>query len=288
MPEANPARGPEPVVVERPTSALAAVIRRRDAPTAMREDLEGWLAAQGVEGEDLQAMLAVGAERLLVYRKLVHNRLRSTTREFLERTVARLGTERFARDFEGFMEDRASHTPYLRDVPTEFLEWVLPRWAEDPEVPRYLPDLARHEVCDYEVRNHFSAQAHEDDAPTGLPLALDRPLRFHGAARLMHYEHAVHRLSTAKDDRTEAEAEPTHLLVYRDDRHRARYLALTPFAAALLQALVVDRMAVQPALLAAAQALGEPLDDDKLASAAELLADLAERGACLGAEPETA
>lgn len=280
----------EPTTIERPTAALEAVIRTQRAPTAMREDLEAWLRTQGVEGDDLQAMVTVGAERLLVYRKLVHSRLRRTTREFLERTVARLGFDRFRGDFEAWVEDRASHSRYLRDVPTEFLEWVLPRWSADPEVPRYLLDLARHELVDFEVRNHAGGAAGsvDDDAPTGLPLALDRPLRFHGAVRLVSYDHAVHRLSKAKDDRTEAEAEPTRLLVYRDDRYRARYLALTPFAAALLHELVIERKAVQPALLAAAQAQGEPLDDDKLGSAAQLFADLVERGVCLGAEPDPA
>ena len=39
-------------------------------------------------------------------------------------------------------------------------------------------------------------------------------------------------------------------------------------------------------LMAACEALGEPLDDDKLASAATLFADLMDRGVCLGAEPD--
>lgn len=276
---------PEPSSVESPTAALEAVIRQQRAPEAMRDDLEGFLRAQGVEGEDLQAMLAVGAERMLVYRALVHNRLRGTVREFLGRTAARLGSQRFRRDFEAFVEDRAGHTQYLRDVPSEFVAWVLPRWAADPEVPPYLLDLARHELVDFDVRNSFSTEGDEREQPTGLPLALDRPLRFTSSARLLRYEHAVHRLPLAKDDRTVPEAEPTELLVYRDAGHKARYLALIPFAAALLRALVSERLAVQPALLAAAQALGEPLDDVKLASAAELFADLAERGVCLGAEP---
>lgn len=269
--------------IEATTAALGDVIRLRHAPAALQEDLEGWLRARGVEGDDLRAMLAVGAERMLVYRRLVHNRLRGTTREFLERTVARLGGDRFRADFEAFMEDRASCSPYLRDVPGEFVEWVAPRWAADPTVPGYLVDLARHEIIDFEVRNHHGV-AHGDE-PTGLPLALDRPLRFSGAIRLVRYEHAVHRLPVAKDDRTEPEAEPTELLVYRDAEHRARYLILTPFAAALLRELVEGGAAVQPALFAAAAALGEPLDDDKLGSAAQLFADLAERGVCLGAEP---
>ena len=59
-----------------------------------------------------------------------------------------------------------------------------------------------------------------------------------------------------------------------------------PAATCPNQALVLDGLAVQPGLMAACEALGEPLDDDKLASAATLFADLMDRGVCLGAEPD--
>ncbi len=270
------------MTIEAPTAALAAVIRQQGAAKSMEEDLAGYLGAHGVEGEDLQAMLAVGSERMLVYRQLVHNRLRGTTTEFLRRTIARRGVAGFRADFDAFIELHAPRSAYLRDVPVEFVEWVTPRWAADPEVPAYLPALARHELLDFAVRN----DPRGGEPATGLALALDRPLRFDGACRLVRYEFAVHRLPKEKRDRSEPDAEPTRLLVYRDAEHKARYLALTPFAYALTHELLIERKAVQPALIAAAAALGEPLDDDKLGSAAQLFADLAERGACLGAEPD--
>lgn len=271
----------EPDRVEAPIAALSAVIRQVRAPSAMEEDLAGYLREHGVQGDDLRAMVQVGAQRMLVYRQLVHNRMRHATRDFIPRTVARLGKPRFRQDVAAFVEQDASHSPYLRDVPTEFVRWVAPRWAEDPEVPDYLHDLALHELLDAEVRN----DPRGGEAPTGLPLALDRPLRFDGAVRLCEYGHAVHRLPKGTEDRSVPPAEPTRLLVYRDAQHKPRYLALVPFAAALLHQLVERRLPVQAALLAAAESLGEPLDDDKLASAAQLFADLAERGVCLGAEP---
>jgi hypothetical protein len=271
----------EPATIEAPTRALAAIIRQQGAPDAAQGDLEAYLRRYGVDGDDLPAMLAVGAKRMLVYRRLVHNSMRNATFEFIARTVARLGFERTRGDFEAFVEQRASSSPYLRDVPSEFVQWVAPRWAADPDVPRWIPELARHELLDHAVRN----DPRGGEPATQLPLALDRPLRFDGTTRLVRYEHAVHRLPRRKGDRSEPDAEPTRLLVYRDAEHKSRYLALTPFADALLHELVVERKAVQPALLAAAAALGEPLDDDKLGSAAELFADLGERGVCLGAEP---
>ncbi|MCH9687458.1 MAG: putative DNA-binding domain-containing protein [Deltaproteobacteria bacterium] len=269
--------------IEAPTAALNAIIRGSTAPAAIKEDLAGFLRAQGVDGADLDAMVAVGAERMLVYRSLVHNRMRNAARDYIPRTVARLGRARFIADFTAFMDEQGARSHYLRDVPAEIVEFFVARWQADPDVPGYIPDLARHELLDADVRNDWRG----GEAETGLPLALDRPLRFDGATRLVNYGHPVHTLPRELDDRTVPPAEPTPLLVYRDEQHRPRYLALTTFAAAVLHELIDNGLPVQGALVAAAQALGESLDDDKLGSAALLFADLAERGVCLGAEPTT-
>ncbi len=260
-------------------AALAAAIRRVDAPAAIERDAEGFLAEFGVAGADAQALLARGAQRFLIYRTLVHNRLRAATREFITRTAARRGKQAFVADFAMFMQEHASHSPYLRDVPGEFVTWAAPRWDADPSLPPYLGDLARHELLEGEVRNDPAG----GEAATGKPVALDAPLGFDGAARLMHYGWAVHRLPYSTEDRSEPDHEPTRLLVYRDRDAKVRYLELTPWAAAVLDALLGDGMPVGAGLQHAAAATGEPLDDDKLAKAAMLFADLAERGVLLGA-----
>ncbi len=269
--------------IEAPTRALNTIIRGDTAPQQMDEDFAGFLRAQGVQGPDLEAMLGVGPKRLLVYRSLVHNRMRNAVRDYIPRSVARLGRPRFVADFTAFMDQRAARSYYLRDVPAEIVEFFVERWRADPQVPDYVCDLARHELLDADVRNDWRG----GEAQTGVALALDLPLRFDGACRLCAYDYAVHLLPNELDDRTEPTHEPTRLLVYRDDQHRPRYLALTPFAAALLHQLIVEGQAVQPALAAAAASLGEPLDDDKLGSAVVLFGDLGERGVCLGAEPAT-
>lgn len=271
----------EPVTIEAPTAALDAVIRQRHAPAQMKQDLEGYLRAQGVEGEDLAAMLAVGATRMLVYRQLVHSRLRNTVREFIPRTAARRGARAYREDIGAFIDARGAHSPYLRDVPAEFVAWVVPVWTADPDVPTYLTELAQHELLSLDVRNDWRG----GEAATDLPLALDRPLRFDGATRLARYEYAVHQLPKSVDDDSTPAHEPTRLLVYRDDKHAPRYLALTPFAFALMQQLLEQHKAVADGLRAACEELGVPLDDEHLASAAQLFADLGERGVCLGTEP---
>lgn len=260
--------------------AMNALLRERDAVQRANADFEQFLRAHGVADDDVAAMTKTGPARFMVYRQLIHNRMRNTVREFIERTSARLGGPRLRREFTEFMHERAAKSHYLRDVPAEFVEWAAPRWAADADTPDYLTDLARHELLEYDVRNDPQGA----DEPTGEPLALDRPLRFDSAARLMSYAHAVHTLSYDIDDREVPEARATRLLVYRDSEHKVRYLELTEFAAAALKTLMLEGQPVAAGLQAACAELGVELDDERLASAATLLADLAERGVMLGAE----
>lgn len=261
---------------------MNALLRKRGADERSRADLRAFAAEHGVEGDDLDAIEAVGAERFLVYRSLVQNRMRNTIADFIERTTARLGMKRLRGDFADWMEQTAAHSPYLRDVPAEFVAWVAPRWLEDDAVPNYLVDLAQHELLEYDIRNDHRG----GESPTGLDLALDKPLRFDGAARLMTYDYAVHKMSAEVDDTEPPEEVSSRLLVYRDPNAKVRYLELTPLAHAVLVELIEHHKPVADGLRAACESLGEPLDDDRLAIAATLLSDLAERGVLLGAEAQ--
>ena len=75
---------------------------------------------------------------------------------------------------------------------------------------------------------------------------------------------------------------PVALLVYRSPEHDVRYLELGQFARTLLSSLLNERLSLRLALSTSAESLGRSLDDELLARAARLLAELAERGALLG------
>ncbi len=149
---------------------------------------------------------------------------------------------------------------------------------DDPEIPAYLADLARHEALQVEVASLLARPKGHIQAE----LSLDRAVEFIDAVRLVHYEWAVHRLPEDETSRLLPEHSAVSLLVYRSPEHEVRYLELGPFALALLVNLLNERLSLQEALVSAAQRTGLPLDDQLLTRAAKLLADLAERGALLG------
>jgi len=230
-------------------------------------------------------MLERGAERLLMYRKMVQGRLRRVIRELLPRTTARLDKKRFLADFADFFEQAGSHSVILRDVPVEFLDWCREPWSRAAAVPDYLIDLARHELLALEIRN--APGGREPD--TGSPLALDKPLRFDGTCRLQRYEHCVHALPMDVDDRSVPEAKANGLLAYRDpETYAVRYIALTDRATEVIERLLAGATVVS-ALQEGAVAAGLTLDDDFLAGMTHLFADLSERRVLLGAfDPATA
>ena len=286
-----------------PLRAFAAAMCELDAPTRIAADLPGWLEAHGVAPEDRE-VLAQHRARLLIYRTMVHSRLRGVVEEYLPRTAAVLGKLRLRGEIAAFVAEQAPRTVYFRDIPGEFLAWAAPRWRDEPGLPPYLADLATHEWLNGEVANDPVGGEPASD----LPLALERPVQLDGSTRLRRYAFAVQLAPGAHDTSVKPSepikpikpsepvtpidppgppaAVPTAILAYRDrETLRVRLLELTPRAAALCARLLAGE-ALQAALTGACADIGEPMTDEFLASMAGFLADLGERGVLLGARAD--
>lgn len=245
-------------------------------PPVAPSEREAWLARYDFSAAD-RAALAESFERLLVYRRLVRGTLRDAVELALPRTIGRLGPL-FEEYFERFLGERGPRTHYLRDVTTELLDFCAPLWRDDARVPAWAHDLGRHEALEIVISSQ-----REPVVPRGLgELDLERGLRFVEAARVVRYDFAVQRVSADEAARTPPERVPTALFVYRDPAHDVRYLELSPFAAELLERLL-GGASLKDAVLGAAR---DTEHDPALAleGTARLLADLASRGALLGAE----
>lgn len=265
---------------------LAAVLRavQRTVMAAraherIREDRKAWLAELGFSERDIEAMAGLDEKRLLLYRKLVRRGLRAAIRVEIPRTAARMGPA-FEACTERYFDHTLPRSPYLRDVAFEFFAWLSRSSLEELAVPPYLIDLARHELVAFTV----ACAPSEDSEQTGVPLELDRGVRFRAAVEIVRYAHAVHRLHEELDAHDEPKAEPTALLVYRDDELEIRYLELSPLASHILDKLRSGET-LRGAVLGACELLSQPVDGAVLQGTARLLEDLGQRGVLLGAEP---
>jgi hypothetical protein len=243
----------------------------------MARDLRAFLEAHGVDGDDIDAVLAA-PRRLVVYRTLVRRRIASVVLRRLPRTRAHLNAAcdgRFDADLARFLDERGPRTHYLRDVPGELCAWAFARWTSDPEVPRYLSDLATHELAAFDV-----AAFEAIGAPQRLAdVALDRGLVLTASARVVRYGWAVHELPDSTDSTDEPVCRDVHLLAYRDAAHVVRWLEVTPGAGAILERLALGEP-LGEAVQHASASTQTPVETNELA---RLLADLADRGVILGA-----
>jgi hypothetical protein len=246
-----------------------------DDPAVVR----AWLERNSVPEADARAIERDGVEPLLIYRRLARANLKEALRATIPRTMARLGAV-FDEYFARYLEAHGPRTRYLRDVTPDFLDFCASDWESDERVPAWTLDLARHESVQIDVGACESRP--RDREPEEL--ALEAPVQFIEAVRLMRYDHAVHRLSDDDDDRTPPEKQPTTLLVYRNPEHEVRYLELSAMAAAIVGRLLTGEP-LGAAIRSAGDEAGTPLTQNLLEATARLLSDLAERGALLGKEP---
>jgi hypothetical protein len=228
-----------------------------------------------VSAEDAAA-LSDSLPRLAVYRELVRGNLQEALQLSIPRTVARLGAL-FDEYFDRFLAEQAPRTHYLRDVTPELLDFCAPRWVADARVPTYLLELARHEALHLQV----SAMPTPPLGHVAAGLSLDHGVALSAAVRLVDYGHAVHELPEDEADRAEPAARAVSLLVYRSPEHDVRYLELSPLARGIAERLLSGDT-LGGAVQGAAEAAGAPLTETVLSGAAQLLADLAERGVVWG------
>lgn len=250
-----------------------------DSEAALSGDLAKYLARHGVAKDDAEALLA-SPRRLGLYRQLLRHNVYNVIRMMLEKTRDRLEARlpgAFGASVSDWLAAEGPKTAHLRDVPSEFLAWIAPRWRKDERVPAWLVDHAELELVDFTI----GVAPRPAPPPPLADVAPDRPLVFADPRTLVRLAHAVHDLP-ADDPSAVPEARAVQLLVYRDAAHRTRFLDLTPAAAAILERLFEGRPLAN-AMVEACQATGIALDDTVLAGAARLLADLGERGVLLGA-----
>ncbi len=215
--------------------------------------------------------------RLDLYRRLIQGNLATVARRLLPRTAHQLdlpGDRGFDRWFAHFLADGGPRTPYLRDVPGEFVAWALPRWSASSDVAAFVIDLAQHEIDRFAIES-----APRDGSPPEVGEVLrDRPLVFATPRKLARYEHSV------DDVADPARPLVTHVLLHRDDDNTVHATVIEASRHRLL-GLLLDRVPLGEALAHASDDdPATPDDTERVLDAARWLAALGETGALLGGE----
>lgn len=174
------------------------------------------------------------AQRMKVYEALLYNNLEGFLLACFPVCRKILGARRWARLVRTFLRDHASHTPYFRQIPEEFLIYLQDEWAPPEDFPPFLPELAHYEWVELELDTSDLDKVLPAHDPDGDPLA-GRPL-VNPVLRVLAYRWPVQRLSP-RFRPAEPPPEPTFLVAWRDRDLAVRFSLLTPATARLLSLL---------------------------------------------------
>lgn len=229
----------------------------------------------------------VPARRMKVYNELLRNNLEGFLLSCFPVSRKILGKRRWARLVTAFFREHACHTPFFRQIPEEFLNYLQAKSSVPgglPEdLPEFLSELAHYEWVELELDTsdrdanlpaHDLAHHAVGDLLTGRPV-------LNPVLRVLAYRWPVHRLSQRFKPR-QPPAESTFMLAYRDAGFEVRFVLLNAASARLLTLFQENPAATgQQVIALLAQELG--MAPDVLSNfALPLVQDLLEQGALLG------
>lgn len=228
--------------------------------------------------ENIKRPQGVPAKRMGAYNELLYKNIESFLLSCFPVLRKVLGKRRWDRLVRAFIAEHRSHTPYFRQIPDEFLQFLQNEWRPDEGYPDYLMELVHYEWIELVL-----AVSNRDES---LPLfdkdgdLIDgRPLVNPVLANLS-YRYPVHRI---KPRMKVAEA-PTYMLVFRDANMQVRFLEQSPVSARLLALLESGTLSGREAVAQLAAEIDHQDLERLIEFARGFLEELRQAGAVLGTQ----
>lgn len=218
----------------------------------------------------------VEARRMKVYAALLYNNVESFLLACFPVLRRMLGARRWTRMVRVFFATHRCHTPYFRQIPDEFVQFLQNEWTPPEDYPPWLVALAHYEWIELVLSVSNRAPERLYDPAGDL---MSRAPVLNPALANLRYDWPVHRIAPRRRIRPEE----THLLAFRDAEDRVRFSEINAFTARLLNLLENGARTGRAALEILAVESGHPDPDAVLRSGQALLNDLRAQGAILGA-----
>lgn len=217
----------------------------------------------------------VEARRMKIYTELLYNNVEGFLLACFPVLRQVLGVRKWAQLVRAFFATHHSHTPYFRQIPDEFIQFLQNEWVPSAAYPPYLLALAHYEWIELVLSVSNRSAAHAVDATGDLLKGV--PLLNPVLANL-RYDWPVHQIAP----RRKAEPVETFLLVFRDVDDQVQFTVINAFTARLVTLLEAATLTGTAALAQVAEESRHP--DPALIQRAggALLADLRARGVVLG------
>lgn len=220
----------------------------------------------------------VDAKRIGVYTELLFNNVE----DFLSGCFPVLRSLLHEAQWSGlvrqFYSEHACQTPYFREIPAEFVQW-LSNASLPPTLPPFTLELAHYEwveiplILDPSDINQESVDLEGD--------LLDGQLVLNPVMLLQSYQFPVHKIGS---DYQPKSPEPTHLLLLRNRQNKVEFVVLNAVTARLVQ-LLQDGLSGRMALQQISQEIQHPDPIQLLQYGLQLLSQLTLQSVLLGTVP---
>ncbi len=223
----------------------------------------------------------IEARRMNIYNELLYNNTESFLLSCFPVLRQVLGKQKWARLVRAFFSIHRSHTPYFRQIPDEFLQFLQTEWQHPDNYPDYLVELAHYEWIELmlSVSNRSVDEARMD--PHG-DLLDQRPVLNPVLANL-RYRWPVQRIEPGM----RVAPADTCLLVFRDDEDQIQFMESNAFTARLVGLLESGTITGRVALQTVAEESRHPSPELLVQGGLTTLQTLHIRGAILGTTRKT-
>lgn len=217
----------------------------------------------------------VEARRMKIYSELLFNNIEGFLLACFPVLRQVLGTRKWARLVRAFFSTHRSRSPYFRQIPDAFIQFLQSEWAPPEDYPPFLLALAHYEwielVLSVSNRSPDRAVDSTGDLLDGVPV-------LNPVLANLRYDWPVHRIAPRRKVRPEA----SWLLVFRDADDQMQFSEINAFTARLLTLLEPGTLHGRAALLQIAAESRHPDPAVVVQAGGTLLDDLRARGAILG------
>jgi len=218
----------------------------------------------------------VEARRMRIYNGLLVNNIEGFLLACFPVLRQVLGSRKWAKLVRAFFSTHRSRTPYFRQIPDEFIQFLQSEWTPPEGYPLFTLALAHYEwielVLSVSNRSADRAVDGSGDLLDGVPL-------LNPVLANLRYDWPVQRIAP----RRKVQPAETHLLVFRDAADQVRFSEINAFTARLLTLLEAGTLTGRAALETIAAESRHPDPALILRAGGALLEDLRARGAILGA-----
>ncbi|MFU8896330.1 MAG: DUF2063 domain-containing protein [Gammaproteobacteria bacterium] len=230
-------------------------------------DPEGQPAPPGVEDR-----------RVNIYRELIFNNVEQFLRTGFPVLYSLLDKATWHAEVRGLLREHRSASPFFHDISAAYVDWLQSRPAADLPVP-FAAELAHYERVELVLAIADEQPDWEHIDPEGS--LEDQPPALSPLVRCLRYEFPVHTISPSNQP-AEAPASPTHLIAYRDQADKVRFIENNALTHVLLETIKHARLPGRVVLEGIAGMLQDADAEQVITAGIEMLERLRKQQVVLG------